>query len=79
MPDGVHLVKSFYESLRLSEKLIGSGKADEVFVVGGSLLYAEALEQKIYPVRLYYTHIMREFDCDVFFPTVDWKAFKPIE
>ncbi|KAM7541429.1 hypothetical protein Aperf_G00000042409 [Anoplocephala perfoliata] len=79
VPDNVHLVKSFDESLRLSEKLIGAGEADEVFIVGGSLLYREALEQKTYPVRLYYTHVMKDFECDVFFPAVDWNAFKPIE
>ncbi|VUZ47024.1 unnamed protein product [Hymenolepis diminuta] len=79
VPEGVHLVKSFEESLQLSEKLSEDGEADEVFVCGGFSLYKAALDQKSYPVRLYYTHILKDFDCDVFFPTFDWDVFKPIE
>nr|CDS28294.1 dihydrofolate reductase [Hymenolepis microstoma] len=79
VPEGVHLVKSFEESLQLSENLIKAGEADEVFVCGGHSLYEKALEQEAYPVRLYYTHIMKDFHCDTFFPTVDWDLFKEIE
>ncbi|VDL61212.1 unnamed protein product [Hymenolepis diminuta] len=69
----------FNKSLQLSEKLSEDGEADEVFVCGGFSLYKAALDQKSYPVRLYYTHILKDFDCDVFFPTFDWDVFKPIE
>ncbi|CDS38333.1 dihydrofolate reductase [Echinococcus multilocularis] len=79
VPEGTHLVKSFEDSLRLLESLIDSGQVDEVFIIGGHGLYKEALEQEVYPVRLYYTHIMKDFDCDTFFPSVDWERFKPIQ
>ena len=38
-PEGVYLVRSFEESLRLVETLIDKGLVDEVFVIGGSGLY----------------------------------------
>uniref|UniRef100_A0A0R3TLQ8 dihydrofolate reductase n=1 Tax=Rodentolepis nana TaxID=102285 RepID=A0A0R3TLQ8_RODNA len=79
VPEGVYLVKSFEESLKLSENLIKAGEADEVFVCGGHFIYKAALEQKSFPVRLYCTHVMKDFDCDTFFPTIDWDVFKPIE
>ncbi|KAM3177434.1 hypothetical protein ACTXT7_004575 [Hymenolepis weldensis] len=65
--------------INLSEKLVEDGEANEVFVCGGFSLYKAVLDQKSYPVRLYYTHILKDFDCDAFFPTVDWDVFKRIE
>lgn len=39
----------------------------------------EALSQnpKEHSVRIYCTHVMREFDCDTFFPTLDWDKLRP--
>ncbi|VDM31788.1 unnamed protein product [Hydatigera taeniaeformis] len=65
IPEGAYLVESFGDSLRLVESLVDSGR--------------EALEQEVYPVRLYYTHIMKDFDCDTFFPSFDWKRFTHIQ
>ncbi|KAL5972015.1 Dihydrofolate reductase [Taenia solium] len=79
VPEGAYLVKSFEDSLRLVESLVDGGEVDEVFIIGGHGLYKEALEQEVYPVRLYYTHIMKDFDCDTFFPSVDWERFTPIQ
>lgn len=79
VPPGVFIAKTFDESLKISEDLVDKGEADEVFVFGGHGLFKAALEQKTYPVRLYYTHIMKYFDSDVFFPPIDWKSFKEIK
>ncbi|KAL5112668.1 Dihydrofolate reductase [Taenia crassiceps] len=78
-PEGAYIVKSFKDSLRLVGSLIDDGQVDEVFIIGGHGLYKEALEQEVYPVRLYYTHIMKDFDCDTFFPSVNWERFTPIQ
>lgn len=49
---------------------------DELFVVGGAVVYAAAL-----PLvdRLDLTLIEREYEGDTFFPEVDWSAWRRIE
>uniref|UniRef100_A0A5K3F6Z2 dihydrofolate reductase n=1 Tax=Mesocestoides corti TaxID=53468 RepID=A0A5K3F6Z2_MESCO len=73
------LESSFDDSIRLVESLHDDGLVDEVFVIGGSRIYEAALEQKAYPVRIYCTHIMRDFDCDVFFPSLDWQQLRSVK
>uniref|UniRef100_A0A5K3F9E5 dihydrofolate reductase n=2 Tax=Mesocestoides corti TaxID=53468 RepID=A0A5K3F9E5_MESCO len=77
--EGVYLARSFDDSIRLVESLHDDGLVDEVFVIGGSRIYEAALEQKAYPVRIYCTHIMRDFDCDVFFPSLDWQQLRSVK
>lgn len=45
-----------------------SGTSDEIFVIGGAQLYAQALPQA---QRLYLTEIQAEFDGDTRFPSFD--------
>ncbi|VDN26711.1 unnamed protein product [Dibothriocephalus latus] len=47
-------------------------------VVSSTLDSQAALNQSEYPVRFYCTHILKDYECDVFFPNIDWKNFKEI-
>ncbi|XP_060527057.1 dihydrofolate reductase [Cylas formicarius] len=46
-----------------------SDKYEEVWVIGGSSIYREALESKNF-YRLYLTKIFKDFDCDTFLPPI---------
>ncbi|WP_269532517.1 dihydrofolate reductase [Chitinimonas sp. BJYL2] len=57
--DGVTVVHS------IDEAITAAGKANEVFLIGGATLYAEALPRAD---RLYLTEIEAEVEGDAFFP-----------
>ena len=59
--DGVTVAHSLEEALRVSDDL----ERDEVFVIGGGQVFAEALPLAD---KLYLTLIEGEFEADVFFP-----------
>lgn len=59
--DGVTVVHS------IAEAVAAAGEVNEVFLIGGASLYAEALPLAD---RLYLTEIDADFDGDAFFP--DW-------
>ncbi|MDP2677078.1 MAG: phosphoribosylformylglycinamidine synthase subunit PurS [bacterium] len=50
-----------------------SPHAEDIFIIGGSLIYREALA---FAERLYITAIDRDFEGDVFFPKVDFSRWK---
>lgn len=64
LPDGVLLFGSLDEALTA---LSTSKKIDQIFVIGGGVLYAEAILHDNLE-RLYLTRIEGDFDCDTFFP-----------
>jgi dihydrofolate reductase len=45
---------------------------EDVFIIGGAAVYREALP---YAHVLYVTRIPGTYDCDTFFPEVDWSAW----
>ena len=60
----------------LEEALNETQKEDEVFVIGGAKLYAEALH---YVDRMYLTHIYQEFNADTFFPEIDFTKWRIVQ
>lgn len=66
---GVETAGSFTEALGLA------GPADEVFVVGGGEVYAEALP---YAHALVLTEIDREVEGDTYFPEVDPNVWREV-
>lgn len=60
----VHSVNDLFTALK--------GCDDEVFVMGGAAIYELLLP---FTNRLYVTRVYREFDADVFFPTIDMSEF----
>lgn len=49
--------------------LDGSDMFDKVFIIGGSQIYAEALEKQL-PTSLCISVIKTQYDCDVFMPDI---------
>lgn len=62
----LHSVQEFYEWSK--EK-----QAEEIFIIGGSELFAETIKKTD---RLYITQIDHEFAGDTFFPALNWQEWK---
>lgn len=60
----VHSVNDLFKVLK--------GTYDEVFVMGGASIYQMLLP---FVNRLYVTQVYRDFDADVYFPTIDMSEF----
>ena len=67
--EGVVVAHSFDEARTLAE---GDG---DVFVIGGSKVYEEALP---HADRLYITFVEGDFAGDTFFPEVDWSLWREV-
>eukprot|EP00644_Phytophthora_capsici_P015539 jgi/Phyca11/20664/fgenesh1_pg.PHYCAscaffold_70_\ len=77
VPDAVGIAASFHEALELVNQQ--GEKVDQVFVIGGSAVYAEALS---YPAcsNVHLTKVKGQFECDAFFPLEQLqKTFKVVE
>lgn len=72
---GVHSASSFDLALALAEHEARFSKAEEIAVIGGATLYAEALPLA---ERLYLTEIHASPDGDVHFPAFDRAEWKEI-
>ena len=71
--EGVHVAHSLAEALTLAEAL--APEADEVMVIGGNALFAEALPAC---ARLYITEIARDYVGDVSFPAFDRSVWREV-
>ena len=67
--DGVEVVHSLTEALALA-----SGLDDEVFLIGGAQVYAEALAEGLVD-RLVVTHVDLAPEGDAWFPAIDWSTW----
>lgn len=50
---------------------------DEVFVIGGGQVYAEALERDLIDLMVV-TRVADAPDADTFFPSIDWERWQPL-
>lgn len=76
-PSNVILCTSLDEAIKRLEELELKNTIENVWIVGGSSVYKEAMESE-YCHRLYFTKIKAKFDCDTFFPKIP-DTFKRIE
>lgn len=60
----VHSVPALFKALK--------GSDDEVFVMGGAAIYTLLMP---FTRRLYITRVYRDYEADVFFPTIDLSEF----
>ncbi|XP_037653686.1 dihydrofolate reductase-like [Choloepus didactylus] len=75
-PQGTHfLAKSLDDALKLTEQPELANKVDIVWIVGGSSVYKEAMNQPGL-LRLFVTRIMQEFESDTFFPEINTEKYK---
>jgi dihydrofolate reductase len=71
---GADIVNSLAEALLLAERREGEmALAEEICVIGGAAIFAQALPLAD---RLHVTHVLAKVEGDVFFPSVDWAAWK---
>ena len=67
--DGVEVVGSLPEALE-----VAAGLDDDVFVIGGAQVYAEALARGVVD-RLVVTRVHQSPDGDAWFPDLDWSQW----
>ena len=72
---GVSVAHSLEDALRLAKKAAEASGAEEICIIGGGEIYAQAL-----PVadRLYVTHVGAEIDGDTFFPKIDPSRWREV-
>ncbi|SBS34200.1 Dihydrofolate reductase type 3 [Marinomonas aquimarina] len=74
-PEGVDVVRSLDEAIRLGEDICLVDGQEEVMIIGGAQIYSLALERAD---RLYITHVDAEIEGDAFFPEVAWNNYEKI-
>src|SRR5690606_29382569 len=73
--EGVLVAGDFAAALKLAEEQAAGLQADEIAVIGGSVLYAEALPRAH---RLYLTEVHAAPKGDTHFPTIDPAEWREI-
>ncbi len=71
---GITLVNSLEAALQAAQQLLPTG-VDEVMVIGGAQIYAQALPLA---TRLYLTEVDAEPEADAFFPAIDRTAWREV-
>ncbi|XP_065061279.1 dihydrofolate reductase-like, partial [Rhopilema esculentum] len=74
VPDGVIVEKTLDSALQQISNRID---VEEVFVVGGSSVYEEAIKSPQCD-RIYLTHVQGDYGCDIFFPQFDEEVYKKV-
>lgn len=69
VPDGVELFHSIDEPL-------SKHAHDDIYIIGGASIYAQTIDRAD---KLYITEIKKEYDGDVFFPTIDMAKWRETE
>lgn len=67
-PEGVRVVNSLAEALRVAESIAHIAGNEEIVIIGGAQIYTEALPQV---QRMYLTEVKKKVAGDAFFPA--WK------
>jgi len=67
LPTDVIRVPSLDAALAALQEPARSAAVEQIFVIGGAQMYADALRHP-QCARLYITHVLSRFGCDVFFP-----------
>ncbi|XP_065841611.1 dihydrofolate reductase-like [Oscarella lobularis] len=75
--EGVLLANSLSNALHLVTSPPYGDQIDRLWVMGGQPIFEEALKSPLCR-RLYLTRIMKDYECDCFFPDFDESAYKLI-
>ncbi len=74
--DGVLVVSSVPEALRLADRLARESGAKEMMIIGGGEVYAQTFASAD---RLYITHVHKKVRGDVMFPVIDFEVWRVME
>ncbi|MCB1676403.1 MAG: dihydrofolate reductase [Halioglobus sp.] len=72
---GARLARSLELALQLAREVAARDGVDEVVVIGGAAVYAQALPLAD---RLYMTEVHAEFAGDVFLPAIAWREWREV-
>eukprot|EP01043_Picozoa_sp_COSAG02_P075178 COSAG02_NODE_15384_length_1175_cov_1.394052_1_plen_259_part_10 len=67
LPDGVRVASTLEAAISLCSHLVQDGRVETLFVIGGSQVYAEALNSP-YTTTVYITRVDTDAACDTFIP-----------
>ena len=67
--DNINILRDYKEIEKLDKNL------DEIWIIGGSEIYNLFLKDKILS-ELYITEIDKDYECDCFFPDIDFNKWK---
>ena len=73
--EDVLVAASYGEALDLVDKM--SDKVESCWIIGGSAVYQEAMDSPRLD-KIYITKIMKDYDCDTFFPSINTQHWKLI-
>ena len=73
--DGVKVVSTLDAALELAESIALIDGAEELMVIGGAQIYAEALPSA---ERLYLTEVHAEVEGDAYLPEIDWSEWREV-
>lgn len=73
--EGVDVVSSLDEAIALGRNIGLINGIDEVMVIGGAEIYAQALP---YADRLYLTQVHARIEGDAYFPEIAWDEFSEV-
>ncbi len=73
---GVEAVSTLQQAIRLAERISRRDGVDEVSVIGGAEIYAQALPLAD---RLYLTQVHADIEGDTFFPKLDLGLWQEVE
>lgn len=74
-PEGVRVVHSLDEALKVAEAVAHVAGNDEIMVIGGAQIYAEALPRV---QRMYLTEVDKTVEGDAFFPAFDRAQWREV-
>lgn len=80
--EGVLVVSSLDEALFFAKLVLSQDKnlyeSDYIFITGGGEIYKQALDSGVVS-HLFFTRIHHAFECDTYFPLLDWQKWKVLK
>lgn len=76
LPEGVHGAVSLENALAMAQHLAKMRGVDEIMVIGGGEIYAQALAKAD---RIYLTRVHLSVEGDTYFPEIDPKVWREIK
>ena len=73
----VLVCKSYEEAVLRVSDMSEDNRIESCWIIGGSSVYEEAMKNPRLD-RIYLTKIMKNFDCDTYFPNIDSEQWKEI-
>lgn len=74
---GCHIAGDLMQAIDIAKKANTETNTDELFIIGGAQIYAQAMQQNLAD-RLLITHVKRDFEADAFFPEIGQRHWQEV-